>query len=291
MRRVLLVAVPVLLLAGCSAGNSDGDAHTRTTKAPEPRYQTTAMVLQSRDHGPELCLGAVLTSFPPQCRGLPIPNWRWDQVDGQQTSGGTTWGTYQLVGTYDGSSFTVLQAAKWAPPERRPSAAERFKDEPKSPCLEPEGGWPVPDPARRSERYLEPVTKAARAEPDFAGVWLSYLEPMGHNVAEDPGEFVLNVAFTGDLERHQTELRPLWGGRLCVTRQLRSYQQLLRIQKELHGAVGAELGLRVLSTGIREDANAVSLEVVVLDERVTQALDARYGKGAVQATAKLIPLS
>ena len=232
-----------------------------------------------------------MTSFPPQCRGLPIPNWRWDQVDGQQTSGGTTWGTYQLVGTYDGSSFTVLQAAKWAPPERRPSAAERFNDEPKSPCLEPEGGWPVPDPARRSERYLEPVTEAARAEPDFAGVWLSYLEPMGHNVAEDPGEFVLNVAFTGDLERHQTELRPLWGGRLCVARQLRSYQQLLRIQKELHGAVGAELGLRVLSTGIREDANAVSLEVVVLDERVTQALDARYGKGAVQATAKLIPLS
>jgi hypothetical protein len=289
MRRALLAAVP-LLLAGCAAGNSGGDAHPRTSKAPQPRYQTTVTVLQSRDHGPELCLGAVWTSFPPQCRGLPITNWRWDQVEGQQTAVGTTWGTYRVVGTYDGVRFTVLRA-DLAPPVRRPSAAERFKDEPKSPCPQPEGGWPVPGPARRSEPYIEPLTRAARAEPDFAGVWLSYLEPMGHNVAEEPGEFVLNVAFTGDLERHRAELRPLWGGRLCVTRQQRSYRELLRIQRELHGTVGGELGLRVLSTGIREHANAVSLEVVVLEEGARQALDARYGLGAVQATAKLTPVT
>jgi hypothetical protein len=47
----------------------------------------------------------------------------------------------------------------------------------------------------------------------------------------------------------------------------------------------------VLSTGIREDANAVSLEVVVLDERARQALDTRYGVGGVQATARLTPVS
>jgi hypothetical protein len=194
------------------------------------------------------------------------------------------------VGTYDGASLTVLRA-DLAPPVRRRSAAERFKDEPKSPCPEPQGGWPVPDPARRSERYLAPVTRAARAEPDFAGVWLSYLAPMGHNVAEEPGEFVLNVAFTGELARHQAQLRSLWGGRLCVTRQQRSYRQLLRIQRELHGAVGAELGLRELGSGIDESANAVSLEVLVLEERARQALDARYGVGAVQATARLTPLT
>jgi hypothetical protein len=65
---------------------------------------------------------------------------------------------------------------------------------------------------------MEPVIAAARAEPDFAGLWVSYLEPMGNNVAEDPGEFVLNVAFTGDLARHEAELRPRWGGRLCARR-------------------------------------------------------------------------
>jgi hypothetical protein len=286
VRQALLAAMPLLLLAGCAASGQGGDAPAQTAGAQGRRYQATGTVLQSHDHGPELCLTAMATSFPPGCRGLPITNWRWDQVEGQQTARGTTWGRYHLVGTYDGASFTVIRAGL-APPVRRPSHEEQFKDEPKSPCPEPEGGWPVPDPARRSERDLAPVTQAARAQPDFAGVWLSYLEPMGHNVAEEPGEFVLNVAFTGDLARHEAQLRPLWGGRLCVTRQQRTYRELLRIQRELHGAAGAELGLRVLSTGIREDANAVSLEVVVLEERAREALDARFGAGAVQATARL----
>jgi hypothetical protein len=114
---------------------------------------------------------------------------------------------------------------------------------------------------------------------------------MGHNVAEDPGEFVLNVAFTGKLARHETQLRALWGGRLFVTRQQRTHRELLRIQRKLHGAVGAKLGLQVLSTGIRESANAVSLEVVVLEEGAREALDERYGAGALQATARLTPVA
>jgi hypothetical protein len=113
---------------------------------------------------------------------------------------------------------------------------------------------------------------------------------MGHNVAEDPGEFVLNVAFTGDLARHEAQLRARWGGRLCVTRQPRSYRELLRIQRELQGATGAKLGLRVLGTGLVENANAVALRVVVLKERAREAIDARYGAGAVQATAALTPI-
>ena len=289
MRRFVLVAIP-LLLAGCAAGVPGGRAPTETTGAQEQRYQATATVLQSRDHGPELCLGGVADSFPPLCRGVPIPNWRWDQVGGEQAAGGTTWGTYQLVGTYDGASFTVIRE-ELPPPVSQPSAAERFKDEPRPACPEPAGGWEVPDPSRRSERYLEPVTWAARAQPDFSGMWLSYLEPMGHNVAEDPGEFVLNVAFTGDLARHQAQLRPRWGGRLCVTRQQRTFRELRRTQDELQGAAGKKLGLRVLGTGIREDANAVDLQVVVVEERARAALDARYGAGAVQATAALTPVA
>jgi hypothetical protein len=288
--RGLLPAAIALLLAGCAASDPGGDAPAQTVGAGERRYQATATVLQSRDHGPQLCLGVVLDSFPPYCSGAPIPNWRWDQVEGDQTANGTTWGRYQLVGTYDGASFTVIRA-DLAPPASPPSAEERFKNDPKPACPEPGGGWELPDPARRSERYLEPVTQAARAQPDFAGLWISYLAPMGTNVAEDPGEFVLNVAFTGDLARHQVELRPQWGGRLCVTRQQRSYRQLLRIQRELQGDVGADLGLRVLGTGIRESANAVTLMVVVLEERARRALDARYGTGAVQATAVLTPVA
>jgi hypothetical protein len=288
--RGLWLAAVALVLAGCAASDPGDDAPAPTVAARERRYQATATVLQSRDHGPELCLTGIARSLPPACRGLPIPNWRWDQVEGEQTASGTTWGRYQLVGTYDGASFTVSRA-DLAPPASRPTAEERFRDEPRPACPEPEGGWALPDPARRSERYLGPVDRAARAQPDFAGLWLSYLAPMGDNVAEDPGEFVLNVAFTGDLARHEAELRPRWGGRLCVTGQQRSYRQLLGMQRELQGDVGAELGLRVLGTGIRESANAVTLMVVVLEEQAPAALDARYGPGAVQATAVLTPVA
>jgi hypothetical protein len=288
MRRLL--AVIALLLVGCAASDPGGQAPARPAATQQGRYQATAMVLQSRDHGPQLCLGGIAGSLPPACQGLPIPNWRWDQVQGEQTANGTTWGRYRLVGTYDGASFTVSRAAL-APPERQPSHEEQFKDEPRPGCPEPAGGWAMPDPARRSERHLEPVTRAARASPDFAGLWLSYLAPMGDNVAEDPGEFVLNVAFTGDLARHEADLRSRWGGRLCVTRQQRSYRQLLRIQRELQGDAGSDLGARVLGTGIRESANAVSLTVVVLEERARQELTARYGPGAVRATAVLTPVA
>jgi hypothetical protein len=287
VRRLLLVAIP-LLLAGCAAG-VPGRAPAQPTGARAQRYQATATVLASGDHGPELCLGWVADAFPPLCGGLPITNWGWDQVEGEQAASGTTWGTYRLVGTYDGARFTVVHA-EVASPVSRPSAAERFKDAPRPACPEPAGGWEVPDPSRRSERSLAPVTRAARAQPDFAGMWISYLAPMGGNVAEDSGEFVLNVAFTGDLARHQAQLRPRWGGRLCLTRQRRSYRELLRIQRQLQGAAGKELGLRVLGTSIDEDANAVDLEVVVLEERARAGLEARYGAGAVQATATLTPL-
>ena len=162
MRRLLLVAIP-LLLVGCATDAPGGRAPAKTTSAQEQRYQATSTVLQSRDHGPELCLGWVADSFPPLCGGLPITNWRWDQVEGEQAANGTTWGTYRLAGTYDGARFTVVRA-EVPLPTSRPSAAERFKDTPRPACPEPAGGWEVPDPSGRSERSLEPVTRAARAE-------------------------------------------------------------------------------------------------------------------------------
>jgi hypothetical protein len=112
----------------------------QTAASQQRRYQATAMVLQSRDQGPELCLGGVARSLPPACGGLPIPNWRWDQVAGEQAANSTVWGRYRLVGTYDGASFTVI-GANLAPPDRQPSHEEQFKDEPKPACPEPEGGW------------------------------------------------------------------------------------------------------------------------------------------------------
>jgi hypothetical protein len=189
------------------------------------------------------------------------------------------------VGTYGGASFTVTEvgAPRWpAPPGD--------DDQPTSPCPEPAGGWPVSDPAKGSEADMQVAWRAARAQPDFAGLWVTYLEPMGNNVAEDPGELLLNVAFTGELERHEAELHTRWGGRLCVTRQQRTMAELRRIQHELMGRVGDDLGLRVVSTGLSDDENVVNLEVLVLDDHARQAIEERYGAGAVEATATLTPV-
>jgi hypothetical protein len=39
---------------------------------------TVATVLQEGDGPPELCLGGVAESFPPQCGGPEIAGWDWE---------------------------------------------------------------------------------------------------------------------------------------------------------------------------------------------------------------------
>jgi hypothetical protein len=130
MRRALLAVIP-LLLAGCAAGDPAGRSPAQTAGAQPRRYQTTATVLESREHGPELCMGIVLTSSPPQCGGVPITNWRWDQVEDHQAAAGTTWGYYHLVGTYDGASFTVVQVDRPPPrPDRATGSSSRTSPSP-----------------------------------------------------------------------------------------------------------------------------------------------------------------
>jgi len=57
----------------------------------------------------ELCLGAVAESYPPQCSGIPMDIWSWDNIEGSETSGDVTWGAYAVQGTYDGKAFSVTQ--------------------------------------------------------------------------------------------------------------------------------------------------------------------------------------
>lgn len=85
-----------LLLISCSESRleqSDG----------EPLYQVDTMVLEADDQV-RLCLGGVMDSLPPQCEGVPVIGWSWEDVEGEESSGGVSWGEYHVVGTYDGSN-------------------------------------------------------------------------------------------------------------------------------------------------------------------------------------------
>ncbi|SDH93496.1 hypothetical protein [Agrococcus jejuensis] len=60
-----------------------------------------------RGDGPELCLGAIAESYPPQCSGPAIDGWDWSTIDGWEESSGSRWGSYAVQGTFDGTRFAV----------------------------------------------------------------------------------------------------------------------------------------------------------------------------------------
>lgn len=246
----------------------------QTAEPHQQQYEATGMVLESREHGPELCLGPHTLIYPPRARGIPIINWRWDEVVGQESFRDRTWGTYHLTGSYDGSSFTVTRV-------RQPVPRQRKQVDFSSPCAEPPGGWPVPDPSRASLHDVDPVARLAGSKPDFAGLWIAPLDPWDR-------EFILNVAFTGDLGRREAELRAVWGGRLCVTRYERSLAELRRIHDQAR-VVTEELGLKVFVSGVDEVDNTVFLEVLVVDDHARAAIDQRYA-GVVRLRAALTPV-
>lgn len=116
--RYLLAAasvVALLVLSACAAapgsaaptnspasGQSLEDA--RPAPPPGPVSGTGTVIDAGGDV--QLCLGAIMESYPPQCLGIPIDDWSWDGVEGSETSGDVTWGAYAIRGTYDGKRFT-----------------------------------------------------------------------------------------------------------------------------------------------------------------------------------------
>ena len=283
MRKISLVFATCLILSACGApgslsGRNGGGSQP---EASAQRYRGTGTVLEEKGAEPVLCLGVVMGSVPPQCGGPRIAGWDWDDVSGEESAAGTTWGDFEVTGLYDGDTLTLIEAA---PPRR-----QDVDDDPiTSACPKPPRGWERPDPDLTSEvEQLRAIT-AARREPDFAGAWIDYIdEPTEFT---DPTDTVLNLAFTGDLDRHERDIRRDWGGPLCVAEHERTLERLHEIQAELSGRVGQELGLEVLSSSSSENRNVVELSVVVLDAATQQEIDDRYGDGTVEITAQLEPV-
>jgi len=248
-------------------------------------YEVSTMVLQAPGEPAMLCLGAVATSFPPQCGTYPIPNWDWERVAGETSSGGTTWGVYHIVGALDGDVFTLTEPP--GSPQRQPR--EELSDRFATPCDPPEGGWVPPDPARATENTMGRAADVADAAPDVAGFWIDDQNRRGEY--QDPQEIILNVAYTGNLEAHEAELRAVWGGSLCVIRFERTEASLRAIQDELMNGLADELGLEVLSIGPDTVDNVLSLEVAVVFPDTQAELDGRYGEGVVRVTGVLRPVT
>lgn len=275
----------VLILSACG----DESAPDTTSGTGEQTYTATATVLESPDHGPQLCLGGVNESLPPQCGGPDITNWDWSDLESESASG-TTWGTYTVVGTYDGTAFTLTEPAQ--PPSSIPNT------EPPSnlgtPCEEPDGGWAVTNEATATEEGMNAAITYANEQSEFAGVWLdqSINEELAdasddeiEDIANDPTRLVLNVAFTSNLEQHEAKLREFWGGALCVVQADHTELQLRAIQQELHEEYDG-----LLSSGVDTPAGRVQVSVILDDGSLQAELDDRYGEGVIVVTSALQPV-
>jgi len=266
----------LLLAAGVAACSSAEPAD------PGPLFETVSEVLESPRHGPELCGGSLEESLPPQCSGVPVAGWDWEAVEGVESLNGTTWsGRHRLVGTYDGTTFTLTEPAgpPPPPPEQEPT---------RNACTSPSGDEPLATFSRVDKTAMLAAMDRARSSPDFAALWTT-----GMDRSWEPGvrfdDVVLNVAFTGEMARHTRELREVWGGLLCVERLPHTDAELQRVQDELI-SVTEELGLELRSSGIETLDNVVTLTVVHATPEQRAALEERVGAGLVELETLIRPL-
>ena len=251
-------------------------------------FRFAGAVLESPDHGPQLCL-VMMESYPPKCGGPDVVGWNWANIAAESASG-TTWGNYYvLVGRWDGSRFTLTEKPRVARESDR-NTADTDADF-TSPCPEPAGGWQPDTESMATDAALEKTTRRASSMPGFAGVWLdqSYLDgeddtEVQEREANDPTRLVLNVLFTDDIEARERDLHESWGGALCVSRAERSEADLMRIQRELQDRKDFQ------SSGIDTRRNTVQLQAWTADAELVAGIEERYGRGAVQLIGILEPV-
>jgi hypothetical protein len=273
-----LALAAALMLSACSSEGetravdpdaADDASATTSGAAPQPvpdgpvRTRGLVTVLDPGT-GPELCLGAVAESYPPQCGGPAIEGWEWGDMGFEEASG-VTWGSYAVTGTFDGTTFTATDAIPAAlydamaePPEEPLGAA----------CEDPE----TTDTKKVTPEDMDATLSAASALPGYASAWLS-----GNTI---------NVAVTEGADAAEETLRQTWGGPLCVTTVERTEADLNAINQELQAALGDQL----LTSG-SFTPDSLDAQVVFDDGSIQEWADATYGAGLVTVGSALVPAS
>ncbi len=117
----LTVAALALSLTACGddggsaddpAGGSGDHGRMPTDPVAAPGEVVTRFGATVMDTGsPELCLGPIAESYPPQCSGLALEGWDWAAYDGHfDQQGEIRWGVFVVTGTWDGTTFAVSSA-------------------------------------------------------------------------------------------------------------------------------------------------------------------------------------
>ncbi|MBS2938962.1 hypothetical protein KDN32_14575 [Nocardioides sp. J2M5] len=304
-RGSVLALVLTAALAGCGEQTT---ASREDAAAPEvPAASPTAMlpadgpvravatVLDDGD-GPELCLGGVAMSLPPQCSGPSVAGWEWDAHPDHESAGGVRWGEYTMTGAWDGTTFTPTDVRASEPgdvPSEDVGALFASR------CAEPEGGWVPVDPATTTDQALSAAHRVAEKLPGYAISWHDQtINPMweasqrldgGEGSLEvelamnDPRYTVLNVGVTDDVAAAEAAVREVWGGPLCVSDFANTEARLREVSEDVADLPG------LLTRGYGSISNTVEVGVVLDDGSIQAWADEEYGEGVVTVTSALVP--
>jgi hypothetical protein len=279
----IAVAAAVLLLAGFLAvTRRDGHdpakvktvpAHPGHRRSAPPVYRTSATVVQQPGGKVEACLVTVEVTSPPQCGDTPLVGWVWGGLE-SQTAKGTRWGVYDLVGTYDGTSFTLT-----APPvvhvDKGTSPQAPVVP---SPCSAP-GHAPASSSGKGPATLDAAKALVSKAEqlPGYAGYWKS--GPPG--AVPDSVEQTYNIAVSGaSVPAVQSALSPLWPGPICVVDVARSYKELQALELQARTAL-EDRGIRWLDSGFDPIHNRIEITIALATPALQDAFDRRFGAGAI----------
>ncbi|WP_380171174.1 hypothetical protein ACFEMC_19590 [Kineococcus sp. DHX-1] len=286
MTRLAAALLAVLLLAACAPqGPTPGTAPvpSRADLVPDTHdgpLTTTGTVLEDAGHGPQLCVGAVATSYPPQCGGPDVLGFSFDDVPAGAYGAAvdSRWGHFALTGVVErlGDRDAVRLTAPPRPatePLDPPLVAE-FPVDFTTPCPAPAGGRTEPDPARAGDDALGSAGAVAPGVPGYTLLWID---------EQAPGHRVLNVSTAGDLAAMESAVRQVWGGALCVSPAQRSEADLARVREEVEASVAP----LVLDVQLDAKAGRVTATALLARESDQQRLDERYGPGVVRLSSVL----
>lgn len=287
--------VTALLVAGCGSGQPRAEeppAATAPTIDPTQLLAGNSTVLDD-GNGPQLCLGGVAESYPPQCGGIPLAGWDWAAVEGEESAAGTTWGDFRVVGTYDGDVLTVSEVGPFDPGAVADGGERDFT----TLCPVPAGGWVAGDPGRASDRAFTAGATVAQALPSYVALWVDYAgdftpEELEQKLMEgDTVLQIMNVVVTEDVAGAEAAIREDWGGPLCVVeREGHSQSELVAIREEAERFI-EELGLERTWSSEGLVGTATEVGVVIDPAGAGQAaLDERYGSGMVTLYPALSPV-
>ncbi|MGF1646542.1 MAG: hypothetical protein ACFCVF_06450 [Kineosporiaceae bacterium] len=259
------------------------------------RFEVVATVLDDGAAGPQLCVGGVAESYPPQCGGPPVAGWDWATVDHEAASG-VRWGTYRLMGTWDGETFTIAEPP--VSPDPADGSTDGSTDAFTVPCDPPPGGFEVADPDRTSEADFATAAAALERRPDVGYVAVDQSGGAGSSApatllepAAPPAEWVLVVTTTGDVAAVETAARELWGGPLCVAPAARTGEELRAVQDALTGGESGDgLVEEFLSVGVDVRAEQVVVTVLLATPELQDRLDSEFGAGVVRLEGALRPV-